>query len=390
MLAGGAFNTLHSLIVALQIPLSGRHNALYDAHALIAALVFMCEKGASANRALKAMKELYKDERIPTGQWLLGMLAKIPHELVEECGQSMLARTAASMIKRGHIPASAAIAFDMHLHPFTGEDGGGWTVSGRPKGGTTRFDGYMTAYVAEKAHMPHVGAIRMVDGVKVADYVKQMFGELRRAGLKPRLFLADREFCTVAVMSAFDGAGEKFLMPARKTAGIRKALAEYKRRKRNKVSRYTMKADDGTEFTFWLVIEKRMVKAKGKRRWKYLTFTTNVRQGRIGRTMKRDIPGLYRQRWRIENAYKSIKQILPTTSSKNLSIRTFMMYFAMVYCNTWYASNHAADADAAESGRRPAKKRRALSEFATLMVKFALEIIRTDMGKRGYYLQCVT
>ena len=323
-------------------PTCAEPTALYDAHALIAALVFMCEKGASANRALKAMKELYKDDRIPTGQWLLGMLAKIPHELAEECGQSMLARTAASMIKRGHIPASAAIALDMHLHPFTGEDGGGWTVSGRPKGGTTRFDGYMTAYVAEKAHVRRAGAIRMVDGVKVADYVRRMFGELRRAGLKPRLFLADREFCTVAVMSAFDGAGEKFLMPARRTPRIKKALAEYKRGRRKKASRYTMESDDGTKFTFWLVIEKRMVEAKGRRRWKYPAFATSARQGRIGRTVKRDTPGLYRQRWRTDNSYKSIKQILPTTSSKNLSIRTFMMYFAMVYCNARCAPDRAA------------------------------------------------
>ena len=64
-----------------------------------------------------------------------------------------------------------------------------------------------------------------------------MLVELRRAGPKPRLFLADREFCTVVMTSAFDGAGEKFLMHARMAAGIKKALAEYGRGRRKKASR---------------------------------------------------------------------------------------------------------------------------------------------------------
>ena len=35
-------------------------------------------------------------------------------------------------------------------------------------------------------------------------------------------------------MNAIDGAGEKFLMPARMATGIKKALAEYKREIRDK------------------------------------------------------------------------------------------------------------------------------------------------------------
>ena len=119
-------------------------------------------------------------------------------------------------------------------------------------------------------------------------------------------------------------------------------------------------------------------------------FAASVRQGRIGRTMKMDIPGLCGQRWRTGNAHEPIKQILPTTSSRNRSIRTFMMYFAMVCRNARCAPDRAADADAAESGCRAAMKRRALSEFAALMVKFALEIIMTDTDKRGHCLQCAT
>ena len=105
--------------------LSTRHNALYDDHVLIAALVFMCGGGgASANRALKAMKGLYEDARIPTGQWLPGMLGKLPHELVEKRCQAVPALAAGSVIRRGLIPTSAAIAPDVRLRPLAGGDGG--------------------------------------------------------------------------------------------------------------------------------------------------------------------------------------------------------------------------------------------------------------------------
>ena len=272
--------------------------------------------------------------------------------LVERCCQEAFARTVKFMIENKIVSACAVIAIDFHLHPFTGKDGGRWTVGGRPKGGTTKFDAHLTACIAGAPHVPHVGAFRVFDGVKRTRYVREVFAELRRIGLKPRLFLADRESCTVAMMSAFDAAGEKFLVPARMTTGIKKALEEYKRGKRDKASAYTIKSDGGEQFTFWLVIEKRMRKIRGKMEPRYLSFATNVAPDMIERTMG-DVPDAHVRRWKIENAYKSIKKIRPMTTSKNQSIRTFLMYFAMINCNAWYMSNHAADADAAESGAGP-------------------------------------
>ena len=376
------------LIASLSIPLSSRHNALYDERVLIAALVFMCEKGASAHAALKAMKVIHESSRIPTGQWLLGMLGKIPHDAVERCCREAFDRTVKFLIENKLVRACAVVALDFHLHPFTGKDGGGWTVSGKPKGGATKFDAYLTACIAGAPHVPHVGAIRVRDGAKKVHCVREMLSELRRMGLAPRLFLADREFCTVAMMGAIAGAGEKFLVPARMTTGVRKALGEYKRGKRGKASAYTMKSDGGEEFTFSLVVEKRMRKVNGVRTWKYLAFATNVAPDAIERTMG-DVPDAHVQRWRIENAYKSIKQIRPMTTSKNQPIRTFLMYFSMISCNAWYMSNRAAGAVAGKSGGRRAWKRVTLSVFMALMVGLALEIINADKAERKYYLQCV-
>ncbi len=312
----------------------------------------------------------------------------MPHDIVEKCCREAFARTVKFMIENKIIRACAVIALDFHLHPFTGKDGGNWAVGGRPKGGATKFDAYLMACIAGAPRVLHVGAFRVLNGVKRAHYVREMLAELRRIGLKPKLFLADRGSCTVAMMSAFDAAGEKFPVPARMTTGIKRTLEEYKRGKRGRASAYTMKSDGGEQFTFWLVIEKRMRTVKGRKRLRHLTFAASAAPDAIERATG-DVPDAYAQRWRIENAYKSIKQNRPMTTSKNQSIRTFLMYFSMINCNARHMSNHAAGADAAESVGRPARRRVTLSVFMALMVGLALEIIKTDKAEREYYLQCV-
>ena len=78
--------------------------------------------------------------------------------------------------------------------------------------------------------------------------------------------------------------------------------------KRKAISRYEMRSNDGTTFRFWLVIKKRLKEKKGKRRWEYLMYATNVERRYIKRTMK-DVPEEYKKRWRIENNFKSVEQI---------------------------------------------------------------------------------
>ena len=86
----------------------------------------------------------------------------------------------------------------------------------------------------------------------------------------------DREFSNVDVMRFLDERGERFLMAVSKTPGIKKAVSEFRCGKRGATSRYEMRSGDGTTFRFWLVIKKRLKEKKGKRRWEYLMYATNV------------------------------------------------------------------------------------------------------------------
>lgn len=58
------------------------------------------------------------------------------------------------------------------------------------------------------------------------DFVRRFLHILDRYGIRPRLLLADREFFVVDIMLAPNGLNRRFLLPAAKTHGIKKAILE--------------------------------------------------------------------------------------------------------------------------------------------------------------------
>ena len=138
----------------------------------------------------------------------------------------------------------------------------------------------------------------------------------------------DCEFSSVDVMCFLDEHGEKFLMAVSKTPGIKKVVLEFRSGKRDAISRYEVRSNDGTTFRFWPVIKKRLKETKGKRRWEYLMHATNVERQYIKRTMK-DVPEEYKKRWSIDNSFKSVEQIRARTGSQNHSIRVFMLFLSL-------------------------------------------------------------
>ena len=171
------------------------------------------------------------------------------------------------------------------------------------------------------------------DTTKV-EFVRKLLSESKNLGLKKPLLFMDCEFSSVDVMRFLDERDERFLMAVSKTPGIKKAVLEFRCGKRKAISKYEMRSNDGTTFRFWLVIKKRLKEKKGKRRWEYLTYATNVERWYIKRTMK-DVPEEYKKRWRIENNFKSVEQIRAHTCSRNHAIRVFMFFFSMIVCNLW-------------------------------------------------------
>ena len=107
-------------------------------------------------------------------------------------------------------------------------------------------------------------------------FVRKLLSEALKQGFKKPVLFMDREFANVEMMRFLNGRGERFLMAVSKRPGIKKAVSEFHSGKRGTISRYEMRSGNGATFRFWPVIKKRLKEKKGKRRWEYLAYATNV------------------------------------------------------------------------------------------------------------------
>ena len=285
---------------------------------------------------------------------------------------------------------SHMLAIYKHLIPFTGANrhNDRLVISGRPKGGTSRFETYATMQVVTEEQMPTMAVVRVTEDVSKIEFVRKLLSESRKTGLKKPIILMDHEFSGVEVMRFLHEYGERFLMAVSKTPGIKNAVAEFRCGKRKAISKYEMRSSNGTVFRFNLVIKKRLRETKDGRKWKYLTYATNLERQYIKRTIK-DIPEEYKKRWRIENNFKSVEQMRARTGSRNHSIRVFMFFLSMTVCNLWYMAMQKMNKVIEIKLGRHAKKNMAANVFLVLLIVLAKKIIKSADRKLEYYLQCV-
>ena len=386
------FKVLYDTLKRAKLPFSTEHNAVYGLEDVVLVLLYMCKNGATANRAVTELSITLRDDRnvsIPTSQWLLGMINAIDPDKMDALCRRMLKST----IKKGsglERKTGHMLAIDKHLIPFTGADrhNDSFVISGRPKGETSQFETYATMQAVTEEQLPTIAVVRVTEDISKIEFVRKLLSESKKMGLKKSIILMDREFSNVEVMRFLDEHGEKFLMAVSKTPRIKKAVLEFRRGKRKAISRYEMRSNDGTTFRFWLVIKKRLKEKKGKRRWEYLTYATNVERWYIKRTMK-DVPEEYKKRWRIENNFKSVEQIRARTGSRNHSIRVFMFFLSMIVCNLWYTAVRKMNKVLKIKFGRHAKKNMTANVFLALLIALVKRIIKSADKKLEYYLQCV-
>ena len=345
-----------------------------------------------ANKAVADLSVMLKDDKnicIPTAQWLFGMISAIDSDRMDTLCRRMLKSTikdgSGLERKTGHM-----LAIDKHLIPFTGDDrhNDSFVISGRPKGETSQFETYATMQAVTEEQLPTIAVVRVIEDMSKIDFVRKLLSESRKLGLKKPLLLMDREFSSVDVMRFLDECGEKFLMAVSNTPGIKKAVAEFRRGKRKAVSKYEMRSSNGTVFRFNLVIKKRLKETKDGRKWKYLTYATNLERQYIKRTIK-DIPEEYKKRWRIENNFKSVEQMRARTGSRNHSIRVFMFFLSMTVCNLWYTAVRKMNNMMETKRRRRVKINITAGVFLALLIVLVKKIITSVNKELNYYLQCV-
>ena len=136
-------------------------------------------------------------------------------------------------------------------------------------------------------------------------------------------------------MQTITQCGKDFIIPVKKTSGIKDAIKELVQGKRDPVSRYTMRSSTGQTYTFNLLLIKNKTREKDENLFKrYYAFATSLSYEDPERVVSR-IPELYKKRWGIKTGYKVAKSVRPYTTSKNPAIRMFYFNMSLVISNIW-------------------------------------------------------
>ena len=175
----------------------------------------------------------------------------------------------------GMFSKSITVAIDKHLIPRYDKNPDEFLIKSRTKSSTTNFESYCTISVEEKCRAC-LGAYHVIPNESNSTFVRKLLHDAMNNDIQIRLVLLDREFFSVSVIYELKQLGQTFLMPARKTKGIKNAIIQYVEGNREMVSEYKIKSASGHVESFTLIITPNPKPDKQNITDQYLVFATNI------------------------------------------------------------------------------------------------------------------
>ena len=299
----------------------------------------MIEDTSTANTAATkpAMQYFGMDIQIPSSKWFRNKATSQESDVMESrC--SMMMDDVLKWAKKRRVLKNRyqTLIMDLHLRPRYDKELTEGMVKSKGTKGTTKYEGYATAQLVGPPNL-HVGCHPLSKGFKIIDSVRKLLADASRNGIKVGLLLVDRGFFSVEVITELQMLKIRFLMPAVKTPGIKRAIEEFIDKKRKAVSKYTMTSRDGKKVTFTLVIVRKNEGEDGTDSkdltMHYMVFAISGEK-RIRMAIE-SIPEEYRQRWVIETGYRVIEESSGRTTSTKPSYRLFLFFIGLVNANLW-------------------------------------------------------
>ena len=330
------FKIFQSALSRLHIPFGTGHNTQYGLQDMANMLQVMSVHGAAANSAHQ-----YAPPRIniPHGDWLVQKINSINYNDMVRHAEKMITDTvdvhSMKMDRRNGNTQTRVIAIDKHKIPhYDKEPDMTHLVYSEHDAGTYVFETHMTAKIVSGAKEFHLAMVPVTRDKFNPEFVRKTIQKCDNLNADANICLLDREFYASDVMDTIRDLKKHFIMPAKKDAGIKRAISEYAQAKRDAVSQYTF----GNGFEFNLVIVPNPRKPDAKNIFdRYYVFATSLPCTDL-EDILRYIPEQYKKRWGIETGYKQAKSIRPYTTSKSASMRMLLFAVALIICNIWINS----------------------------------------------------
>ncbi len=335
-------NTLSGILWSAPIGFPTGNNAQYGVGEFAAILMKMSESNIASEEAIRLLKHAKK--KMPSPKWFRNMVNSLESDGADELCRDMLTRTARLAKNTCRYKGGVLVAIDKHLIPRHDKDNMSHLIWSKPKGGTGRFECYATMHVVAEQVPTILECMQVTRSVDNADFVRKFMQKLRDYRIRARLLLMDREFYSTEIIRLVSEQRRKFLMPAVKNVGMKRAIREHHDKSRRAVSRYTLRNAAGQSVTFTLIItpSKKIDDPDADATERYHVFATNLSPARALDEIE-TLPEEYRRRWGIETGYKQVEQVRPRTTSRNASFRAIMFYVSLFMYNTWAVEQYRAD-----------------------------------------------
>jgi putative transposase len=288
-----------------------------------------------------------------------------------------LNRALAADLPRSLCRRRQRLAADLHLRPYHGlpHTDPAEVYRSQAKSGTTHFHAYATVYLVYRGQRFTITLTAVRRGEPLADVLKRLLRRAAGAGVRPRLLLLDRGFCSVAVIRYLQAARYPFLMPLvcrgrqadhpQGPSGSRVFLSW----RRSGFSRYTLHDEEGRPATVSVCVRCCRPRRRGRRRGRQrLVYAYGGVQPRSTDWVRQT----YRQRFGVESSYRQLGEALPRTSTRNPAVRLFLVGVALLLRNVWVWLHYAV-LSTPRRGRRRLNLERLRFKALLLMLQHVAE-----------------
>jgi putative transposase len=273
------------------------------------------------------------------------------------------------------------LAIDLTLVPYHGQPfaDGREIYRGQPKGGTSHFHAYATAYVIRHGQRFTVALTTVERAEPLARVVQRLLQQASRVGVKPQLLLLDRGFFSVGVIRYLQAARYPFLMPApfrgRKLDHPQgpSGTQAFRLWRQSGWASYTLTEKGGRTATVGICVKCRNYRGQWKRHGRQVL--AYAYWGLVPRSCEW-VRQTYRQRFGIETSYRQMQEARIRTCSRSPVVRLFVIGVALLLRNVWVWLHYDVLSSPRRGGRRINLER---LRFKTLLL-WLLHVIEEVFG----------
>jgi hypothetical protein len=220
------------------------------------------------------------------------------------------------------------IAIDFHDEPFYGKQAGTRkvTCAGQAKKGTTHFVRIATAYIIWRQVRLTLAVRYVLPEDETLEILKFLLKHLKKLGFKAKVLYMDKGFASTGIIQYLTTQQQPAIIacPIRGKKGGTRALCHGRS---SYSTKYTF--TDGTETT--MTMKASLVpNAAGKLRRKWLAFILIFLDWKPDKVYEE-----YRRRFGIECSYRMLRRVRASTTSRNPSLRFFLLGVGLILVNAW-------------------------------------------------------